>query len=339
MASAAIAWARLQQVSTAHFSSCGGGALLAEAVDAVAAHDLASLLPAQLLGAASAALQARLAQLRTTLSAVDDGLAAATVAEEAGSEDAEVDRQPVLPDEVEALLVEVLRVSYEVQDLKQLCKKQQARWGPARRPRGRRSVQGHAVMLCRCMQGILSACSSTCLCFDMQELCTAVESAAELLSQLCDRALRAQPAMGPGSRTALLSAGQRFRRQAAAAIAGAQGCPDWAGERAVRLRGRVGKRLGCIGCQQQCSQSRQQHFAWARLCHPPPTCGLQACCTGTIGTSCKSSAVRQRRSRRRRRRVAWHQETAPTWMSRPCPRAGPSSCRMLRPLRAGWAWR
>ncbi len=114
MASAAIAWARLQQVSTAQFSSGGGGALLAEAVDAVAAHDLASLLPAQLLGAASAALQARLAQLRTTLSAVDDGLAAATVAEEAGSEDAEVDRQPVLPDEVEALLVEVLRVSYEV---------------------------------------------------------------------------------------------------------------------------------------------------------------------------------------------------------------------------------
>ncbi|KAL4426176.1 hypothetical protein ABPG77_007458 [Micractinium sp. CCAP 211/92] len=84
-------------------------------------------------------------------------------------------------------------------------------------------------MLCRCMQGIPSACSSTCLCFDMQELCTVVESAAELLSQLCDRALRAQPAMGPGSRTALLSAGQRFRRQAAAAIAGAQGCPDWAG--------------------------------------------------------------------------------------------------------------
>ena len=60
--------------------------LLAEAVDAAAAQGLAALVPAQLLRAASTALQARLAQLRSTLSAVDNGLVAIGVGEHRGED-------------------------------------------------------------------------------------------------------------------------------------------------------------------------------------------------------------------------------------------------------------
>lgn len=111
MSGAAIAWAQLQHVSIAQLSSgCEGSGLLAEAVDAAAAQGLAALVPAQLLRAASTALQARLAQLRSTLSAVDNGLVAIGVGEHRG-EDGEAEEQPGLPEEVEGLLVEVLRVS------------------------------------------------------------------------------------------------------------------------------------------------------------------------------------------------------------------------------------
>ncbi len=65
----------------------------------------------------------------------------------------------------------------------------------------------------------------------MQDICEAVESCSELLRQLCDRALRAQSAaLNVAGRVALLSAVQRFRREAAAATLGAE--PGrWAGGR------------------------------------------------------------------------------------------------------------
>ncbi|KAI3433290.1 hypothetical protein D9Q98_003109 [Chlorella vulgaris] len=63
----------------------------------------------------------------------------------------------------------------------------------------------------------------------LRDICGAVESCGELLRQLCDRVLRLQPAaLGPADRTALLAVGQRFRREAAAAIVAPFGPGSWA---------------------------------------------------------------------------------------------------------------
>ena len=63
-------------------------------------------------------------------------------------------------------------------------------------------------------------------------MCAAVESSTHLLAKLCERVLRTQPALGVADRVALLSAGQRFRREAAAAIVGSE-ASSWAGGRIV----------------------------------------------------------------------------------------------------------
>lgn len=74
-AAAAAAWVGFVGAATAAACGPGGGCGLpvpdmAQAVDGVTAQGLAPLVPAQLLVAATAALQARLAQLSGTLAAV-----------------------------------------------------------------------------------------------------------------------------------------------------------------------------------------------------------------------------------------------------------------------------
>lgn len=64
----------------------------------------------------------------------------------------------------------------------------------------------------------------------LQEACEGLEAATQLLSLLCERVLRSQPALGVADRAALLAAGPRFRREAAAALVAAQpGGHSWAG--------------------------------------------------------------------------------------------------------------
>ncbi|KAI7840711.1 hypothetical protein COHA_005527 [Chlorella ohadii] len=63
----------------------------------------------------------------------------------------------------------------------------------------------------------------------LREACEGVEAATQLLSLLCERVLRSQPALGAADRAALLAAGPRFRREAAAALVAAQPCGhSWA---------------------------------------------------------------------------------------------------------------
>ena len=62
-----------------------------------------------------------------------------------------------------------------------------------------------------------------------QDACSAVESSAALLGQLCERVLRAQAALGPADRAALLAAAPRFRRHASTEVVGQQGGAAWAG--------------------------------------------------------------------------------------------------------------
>lgn len=59
-------------------------------------------------------------------------------------------------------------------------------------------------------------------------MCAAVESATQLLAGLGQRVLRAQPGLGPSDRAALLALEPRVRREAAAAVVGAQ-AGAWAG--------------------------------------------------------------------------------------------------------------
>lgn len=63
----------------------------------------------------------------------------------------------------------------------------------------------------------------------LREACEGLEAATQLLSLLCERVLRSQPALGVADRAALLAAGPRFRREAAAALVAAQpGGHSWA---------------------------------------------------------------------------------------------------------------
>ncbi|PSC76910.1 anaphase-promoting complex subunit 2 [Micractinium conductrix] len=62
----------------------------------------------------------------------------------------------------------------------------------------------------------------------LRDACSAVESSAALLGQLCERVLRAQAALGPADRAALLAAAPRFRRHASTEVVGQQGGAAWA---------------------------------------------------------------------------------------------------------------
>lgn len=82
-------------------------------------------------------------------------------------------------------------------------------------------------MFAHCLRALPMSTASPSL---LQEACEGVEAATQLLSLLCERVLRSQPALGTADRAALLSAGPRFRRQAAAALVAAQpGGHSWAG--------------------------------------------------------------------------------------------------------------
>lgn len=199
-AAAAAAWV--------HFAAASGGALclptppdaaltpeLTAAVDGVMAAGLAPLVPAQLLGAASAALQAQLARLREALAPV----CAATLGGDAAEGDADS-----FSDDMEAALADALRVCGWVRGQDGFL---EAAW---------RAPQA----LCQPTPPIPWPL--------LQDTCDAVESATQLLARLCERVLRSQPALSTADRSALAAAGQRFRREAAAAVVGAQ-AGSWAG--------------------------------------------------------------------------------------------------------------
>lgn len=210
-AAAAAAWIQFADASAAALAApaCMPKALgpdLAAAVDGVAAHGLARLVPSQLLDAAAAALQSRLAHLHDALAALfaavgDRGSAPAADA----NDDSEEGDDASLTPEVEASLAKALRVG---------------------------GVRGALHFALPCLGRGMTASGHTLGAnpgSPPQDICGAVESCGELLLQLCERTLRSQAAtLSVADRVALLSAGQRFRREAAAAMLEAE--PGrWAG--------------------------------------------------------------------------------------------------------------
>lgn len=118
MATAAAAWLSFADTSGAALAAASGSAAtarlpgeLAGAVDGVAAHGLAPLVPAQLLSAAMAALQARVAHLQAALAPVAAAVDAAAGCE-AGEADEDEEQGTTLPEELENALAEALRVRW-----------------------------------------------------------------------------------------------------------------------------------------------------------------------------------------------------------------------------------